>query len=143
MASTSLTLRVLNNTLAIYRLSSNDKLPESIFSSLSSETSFFSITKTKDEISVIVDEDIFKNQKENFPHLKSEVGFKALQVEGVLDFSLIGILANLSSILAAAGVSIFAVSTFDTDYILVREQNLEKAIKALESNSHKIIFNSK
>jgi hypothetical protein len=62
-----------------------------------------------------------------------ERGWKCLKVEGYLDFSLTGILAALSSALAAAGVSIFVISTYDTDYILVKEKKLENAINALVS----------
>ena len=59
-------------------------------------------------------------------------GWKALRIIGVLDFSLIGILARISSVLAENRIGIFAVSTFNTDYIFVKESNFEKAIKVLE-----------
>ncbi len=59
-------------------------------------------------------------------------GWKALRINGILDFSLIGILARISNSLAENGIGIFAVSTFNTDYIFVKESNFEKAIKALE-----------
>ncbi len=59
-------------------------------------------------------------------------GWKALRIIGILDFSLIGILARISNILAENGIGIFAVSTFNTDYIFVKESNFEKAIKVLE-----------
>ena len=60
-----------------------------------------------------------------------EDGWRGFRIAGVLDFSLIGILAGISSVLAEAGVGIFAVSTFNTDYILVKEENLDKAVSAL------------
>ena len=59
-------------------------------------------------------------------------GWKALRIIGILDFSLIGIFARISNILAENGIGIFAVSTFNTDYIFVKESNFEKAIKVLE-----------
>ncbi len=59
-------------------------------------------------------------------------GWNALRINGMLDFSLIGILARISGILAENGIGIFAVSTFNTDYIFVKKSNFEKAIKALE-----------
>ena len=59
-------------------------------------------------------------------------GWKALRINGMLDFSLIGILARISGILADNGIGIFAVSTFNTDYIFVKNYNFDKAIKTLE-----------
>jgi hypothetical protein len=59
-------------------------------------------------------------------------GWKALRINGILNFSLIGILARISNVLAENGIGIFAVSTFNTDYIFVKKNNFDKAIKALE-----------
>ena len=59
-------------------------------------------------------------------------GWKALRIIGILDFSLIGILARISSVLAENRIGIFAVSTFNTDYIFVKKNNFDKSIKALE-----------
>ena len=63
--------------------------------------------------------------------LAREDGWRAFRIEGQLDFSLVGILARISSILAAEEIGIFAVSTFDTDYILVKAENLDRALSAL------------
>ncbi len=60
-----------------------------------------------------------------------ESGFCCLKIEGVLDFSLVGILAGITSALASGGVSVFAVSTFNTDYILLKESRLEDAVRLL------------
>jgi hypothetical protein len=65
-------------------------------------------------------------------------GWRGLRVAGPLDFALVGILAALAVPLAAAGVSIFAVSTYDTDYLFVREQDSETAIRALEAAGHTV-----
>ena len=64
--------------------------------------------------------------------LDREDGWRAFRVEGQLDFSLVGILARISSVLAAEKIGIFAVSTFDTDYILVKAENLGRALAALD-----------
>jgi hypothetical protein len=69
-------------------------------------------------------------------HWKAERGWRCLKVLGPLDFDLIGILASLAVPLAEAGVSIFAVSTYSTDYILLREKDLEKAKRVLTRNGH-------
>ena len=67
-----------------------------------------------------------------------EDGWRALQVAGPLDFSLVGILAGLSSCLAAGGVSLFALSTYDTDYLLVREGQLAQALALLTGSGYQI-----
>jgi hypothetical protein len=63
--------------------------------------------------------------------LAREDGWRALRVAGTLDFSLTGILSKLATVLADAGVGIFAISTYDTDYILVKAENLDRATAAL------------
>lgn len=65
--------------------------------------------------------------------MTAERGFIAFRVEGTLDFGLIGVLARLSTALAEANVSLFAVSTYETDYLFVREADEEKAVAALSS----------
>lgn len=69
-------------------------------------------------------------------HVQVERGWRALVVAGPLDFALVGILASLSNTLAVAGVSIFAISTFDTDYILVKEEKLGVALASLTAAGH-------
>ena len=66
-------------------------------------------------------------------------GWRAFRIEGVLDFSLIGILSRISAILAENKIGIFAVSTFNTDYILVKEENFECALQALAENGYTIV----
>lgn len=65
-------------------------------------------------------------------------GWKAFRIEGMLDFSLIGILAKISTVLAENGIGIFAVSTYNTDYILIKEENFEKALKVLHQAGYEI-----
>ena len=69
-----------------------------------------------------------------------EDGWKAFRIQGTLEFSLIGILAKISAILAEAGIGIFVVSTFDTDYVLVKTQSFGKALKALEESGYDILW---
>ena len=87
---------------------------------------FFFVGKTEDEISLVC-------QTKDVPAqtLAREDGWKAFCIVGILDFSLIGILAKISNILADNGVSIFAVSTYNTDYILVKEDKLAQALEVL------------
>lgn len=67
-----------------------------------------------------------------------EDGWKAFRIEGVLDFSLIGILSKISTLLAENGIGIFAISTFNTDYVLTKTKDFERAIKTLESAEYEI-----
>ena len=68
-----------------------------------------------------------------------EDGWRGFRVQGVLDFSLVGILSGISGILAAQGIGIFAVSTFNTDYILVKEENFDRALDILAAEGYRIV----
>jgi len=95
---------------------------------------FCFIGKTDEEISLVCrTEDTPVNTKER------EDGWKAFRIQGVLDFSLIGILAKISSILAAYQIGIFVVSTYNTDYILVKKENFDRALEALEAEGYVVI----
>ena len=72
--------------------------------------------------------------------IEREDGWKAFRIEGVLDFSLIGILSRISTLLAENGIGIFAISTFNTDYVLTKTKDFERAIKALEAVGYEILF---
>lgn len=91
---------------------------------LAAEYTFFA--RTDCELSLVCPS---RNVPQNT--LAREDGWRAFRIVGVLDFSLIGILAGISSVLADAGVGIFAVSTYNTDYVLVKEENLDRAVSAL------------
>jgi hypothetical protein len=91
---------------------------------------FFSITRTAEEVSVVCPEKLVPKD------VRSERGWRALRVAGVIDLSVIGLLAGLTAPLAEAGISVFAISTYDTDYLLVREHDLERAIELLRNAGH-------
>ena len=117
----NLVLTILSDKLGVCRLRSGVPLPDWLFDS----RNFYSVTVTADETSIVCLEELIPAD------CPFEKGFRALKVEGPLDFSLTGILATLLVPLAAAEISVFTVSTYDTDYILVKEENLEKTISAL------------
>lgn len=123
-----LTLSVSPAELAIHRFSAGSNIDHKAF-----EAEFFSLTKTKEELSLVVPADVKLDSD------KVETGWRCLKVEGPLDFGLTGILAGISKILANAEVSIFAISTYDTDYILVKEEKLELACQILKENDYNII----
>jgi hypothetical protein len=93
---------------------------------------FLALTRTEDEVSIIAPEDAIP------PRVEREDGWRALRVDGTLDFALTGVLASLAGPLAEADVPIFAISTYDTDYILVREDDLERAVEALAAAGHRV-----
>ncbi|QOX64948.1 ACT domain-containing protein [Anoxybacterium hadale] len=93
------------------------------------------VGKTDEELSLVCSTDSVPQEC-----IAAEEGWKAFRVQGILDFSLVGILSKLSSILADSGISIFAVSTFNTDYILVKKERLEEAARILERNGFEVIL---
>ena len=98
---------------------------------LDSEYSF--IEKTDEEKSLVC---ITSKVPENT--IQRDDGWKAFRIQGVLDFSLIGILAKIATILADNGISIFAVSTYNTDYVLIKKENYQKALEVLQTTRYKI-----
>ena len=95
-------------------------------SDIDTSAGFFFIGRTDEELSLVC-------RTEDTPRetAEREDGWKGFRVQGVLDFSLTGVLSGLSGILAAQGIGIFAVSTYNTDYILVKKENFERAMAAL------------
>ena len=95
---------------------------------------FYCIGKTDEEISLVcITEDA------PIDTIEREDGWKAFRIQGVLDFSLIGILSKISTILAENGIGIFAVSTYNTDYILVKKENFDRALVLLEAEGYMIV----
>ncbi len=119
----NLTLTVLDGHYTIHRFPPDSTLPAEVW-----ESSFLSITRTEDELSVVCDASVVLQSPER------EEDWSCIKVLGPLDFSLTGILAKLSGVLAEAEISIFAVSTYDTDYILVKKENLLESISVLDEN---------
>lgn len=93
---------------------------------------FTSITRTAEELSIVCLEGQIPKEA------KKEMGYQAFKVEGPLDFALTGILASIATPLAQAGISIFAVSTFDTDYILVKKDKAAQATSVLRTAGHTV-----
>ncbi len=121
-------LRVLADRFTVVRLEAGETAPAWAFSG-----SFYSVTGTARELSVVCESRLVPAEA------KCELGWRALEVQGPLQFDQVGILASLSQVLAERGISIFAVSTFDTDYILLKHANLEDAVKALVASGHTVL----
>ena len=120
-----MTLELLGNEYSVYKFG-----PEYVMNHNFKSSEFFSITKTKDELSIVAKENLFND------YLKVENGWKILKINNILDFSLIGILSQISTILANENISIFVISTYNTDYIMVKSENVNKAIEALLKNNY-------
>ncbi len=118
-----LTLTVMPILLAVVRLNTSCNIPLWAME----EKDFFSITKTQEELSIVCLEDKVPLD------VKVEKGWRCLKVEGPLDFGLTGILSSLAQPLAEAKISIFAISTFDTDYIMIKKENFQKAVTVLST----------
>ena len=124
-------LTVLPNSFAIVRLSPDANLPD-----WATTGTFFSVTRTSDELSIVC------VARQVPSGVAAEKGWSALRVAGPFALSEIGVLSALAEPLAKAGVSLFVVSTFDTDYLLVSETQLLAAIAALKHAGHRIEENS-
>jgi hypothetical protein len=121
-----LRLTTLAGRLAVCRLAPDAPLPAW------ASSDFVSITRTADELSVICAESEVPEEA------TAERGWRALKVEGPLPFEATGIMAGLTRPLAEAGIPLFAVSTYDTDYLLVKDTHLEAASDALEGAGHAV-----
>jgi hypothetical protein len=124
----SLSLICLNGSFAVSKLKSDAKIPD-----WASATDFISVTRTEDELSIICPEDDVPTSVE------CERGWRCIKVAGPLEFSLVGVMASVLNPLKEAKLSIFAISTYDTDYVLVKIENFEKALEALVKAGHNLI----
>ena len=124
-APRGLVLDRIPGTFGICRLSPKARIPRWVHRSV-----FFSVCRSPNELSILCEDRLVPKG------VSCEPGWSAVKVAGTLDFSLIGVLASLANPLAEAKIGLFTVSTFDTDYLLVREKRLEDAIRVLEAAGH-------
>jgi len=122
-----LNLSVLPDRLAICKLPANSPIP-----SWACRGDFYSITKTADELSIITAGHLIS------PDITCDHDWRAFQVEGPLEFSLTGVLEAVARPLADASISIFAIATFNTDYVLVKAANLDRAVHVLRAAGHSV-----
>ena len=119
----NLPFSVLPERFAIARLAPTAQVPIDVLDA----TGFVSISRTADELSIVCTEAL----ADRFPQV--DRGWRVIKIHGPFAFDQVGILASLLTPLAAASIGIFAISTFDTDYILVKSENLDRAVGALGS----------
>lgn len=120
LVETPRSLIALRQRFAVCRLSPDAPIP-----AWASGGEFFSITRTADELSVVCLQDAVPEGT------VCERDWRGLRVEGAMPFAVVGVVAGLLGALAAAGISLFVISTFDTDYLLVKERDWEAALEAL------------
>jgi hypothetical protein len=123
-------LTVLSETLAVCRLGASEVIPAWV-----SGVGFTSVTRTTEELSIVCEEPLVPADQG-----RVEREWRALKLEGPIPFDQTGVLSSLLSPLAEAGIGIFAISTFDTDYVLVKSAKLERAIEALRAAGHTIVL---
>lgn len=122
-------LRVLSQRLSVCRLPNHAEWPIPATGS-----SFFSVTRTDSEISVVCDEDVAPTGDD----IQIETDWRALEVAGPMDFAMVGVAAALTAPLADVDVSVLVISTFDTDYLLVHAAALDKAVASLRAAGHQV-----
>ncbi len=129
MTDSTLTISILPDILAICRLDKDAGIPDWAVAS-----PFFSLTRSAEDLSVVCP------QIQVPEGIQRDGGWRCLKVEGPLDLSATGVLASLTRPLAQEGISVFAISTYDTDYLLIKQKDLEKAVMVLAENGHQIKF---
>jgi hypothetical protein len=123
----SLKLTLLEDAIAVCRLE-----PEAVVPAWAWTGEPASVTRTREELSIVC-------RAEAVPEgVRRETGWRCLKVSGPLDFGLTGILASLAAPLAGAKISIFAISTFDTDYVMVKTEHLARTMEVLRAAGHRI-----
>jgi len=118
-------LKIINKEFAVCKLKGLENIKFT--------DEYYFIGKTDEEISLVCEESSIPVDCIDY-----EKGWRAFKIQGILDFSLVGILLGISVILAKNDISIFAISTFNTDYILVNEENYIQAIDVLRKNEYDI-----
>lgn len=126
-ATRHLELTLLPQRFAISRLAADASIPQ-----WATQGPFFSVTRTGDELSVVTE------LSQVPPGVQSQAGWRVLKLHGPFVLSEIGVLSALATPLAEAKISLFAISTFDTDYLLVASETLSAAVAALERAGHTI-----
>ena len=121
-------LAVEDGLLAICRLAPGAPIPDWA----SRAQRFLTVSRTREELSLTLDAEVVPHE------VACARGYRALRVQGRLDFDLVGVLASIAGPLAQAGVSIFNISTYDTDYVLVKSGDLARAVAALEGAGHRV-----
>ena len=121
-------LQILSEEYTVHRFEPTAAIPLGLFT----ET-FLWVAKTDEELSIICNSTISLQSE------KRETGWSAIKIVGPIAFSTTGIISGVSSVLASVGISVFIISTYDTDYILVKKENLEASVEALKLSNYSFV----
>ena len=122
------TIELFPDNFAICRLDHNAGIPSWV------RSEFVSITRTREELSIVCQQAEVPND------VQAERDWRCLRIAGQLDFSLVGVIAEITRILATADISVFVTSTYDTDYFLVRQQNVDQTVAVLQDAGHSMHY---
>ena len=123
----NLSLRFLPGTFVVAKLAPGAPVPAGLTGA------FVSVTRTADELSIVCDASC------DVPAAYKDAGWRCMMLDGVWDFGETGVLASIAVPLADAGIGILAIGTFNTDYVLVKEENVERAVAVLQAAGHRLI----
>jgi hypothetical protein len=123
---------LLRGDYSIYRFNTGSLVPDRVY-----DSGFYSVTKTENELSIVCETSQITSDRS----VKSDSHWRILKINGPLDLSQVGIIAHISNLLKDNDIPIFTLSTFDTDYILIKSRDLEKTISLLSQTGHKIHTN--
>ncbi|KAE9398495.1 hypothetical protein BT96DRAFT_920820 [Gymnopus androsaceus JB14] len=122
-------LHVLPGSFFVAKLQPSEPVPQPIIDSLANDTGFLSLTRTPEETSIV------GQWHDGIPaSFKPDAVWRCIKLQGPMEFSLVGVLTQLSTPLKDAGIGIFVTSTWNTDYLMVNESNLELAVNALKKD---------
>ena len=127
MTQRQLKLTLLKDKYAICSLPNDALIPDWALTQ-----SLISITRTKKELTIVCKQDIIP------PEIQSDLNWRCFRIDGSFDLNQTGVISSISSPLADAGISIYVISTFDTDYFLVKQQNLDQTISTLSNSGHSL-----
>lgn len=124
----SMKLEVMSKSCSLYKIDENREVPRSIY-----QASFFSVTKTDKELSIICDSDV------DISCCRKAKDLRLIRVDGSLGLNTTGIISSISDVLSLNRISFFAISTFETDYIIIEEKHLELCRSSLEQSGMEFI----
>ena len=127
MTQRQLRISLLKDKYGICSLPNTAPIPEWAL-----KQSLVSITRTKKELTIVCPQDVIPSQ------CKSDLNWRCFRLDGTFDLNQIGVISSISAPLAQNGISIYVISTYDTDYFLVQQENLEQTISALSNSGHSI-----
>ena len=127
MSQRKLKLSLLKAKYAICTLSNNAPIPDWALKEI-----LASITRTDKELTIVCRQEIIPSE------IQSDLNWRCFKIDGSFDLNQIGVISSISSPLADAGISIYVISTYDTDYFLVKEENLDQTISTLSNSNHSI-----